>query len=188
MSGQQQQYNDFDSDLRFDANPNYGAQGGQPAFENFSNQASLQPAWASPAPQQPVYNQGFEQQQPYGGSNYVQFDNSDGMQQLPPPPQQPPAGEGHHHQDTTAQPRHPIAAFFHVAFKAAAILCYFFIGIGSTSSTYVTNVIAVLCLTAADFWTTKNVTGRLLVGLRWWNDVKEDGTNEWVFESLEVSL
>ena len=31
----------------------------------------------------------------------------------------------------------------------------------------------------------KNVTGRLLVGLRWWNYVKEDGSNEWVFESLE---
>jgi hypothetical protein len=31
----------------------------------------------------------------------------------------------------------------------------------------------------------KNVTGRLLVGLRWWNYVKEDGTNEWIFESLE---
>lgn len=28
-------------------------------------------------------------------------------------------------------------------------------------------------------------SGRLLVGLRWWNSVREDGTNEWVFESLE---
>jgi len=31
----------------------------------------------------------------------------------------------------------------------------------------------------------KNVSGRLLVGLRWWNRINEDGTNEWVFESLE---
>ena len=31
----------------------------------------------------------------------------------------------------------------------------------------------------------KNVSGRLLVGLRWWNNVKEDGTNEWIFESLD---
>ncbi|CAJ0752037.1 6567_t:CDS:2 [Entrophospora sp. SA101] len=29
----------------------------------------------------------------------------------------------------------------------------------------------------------KNVTGRLLVGLRWWNDIQEDGTNVWKFES-----
>ena len=36
---------------------------------------------------------------------------------------------------------------------------------------------------AMDFWTVKNVTGRILVGLRWWNQVKEDGTSEWIFES-----
>jgi hypothetical protein len=38
-------------------------------------------------------------------------------------------------------------------------------------------------LLAFDFWTTKNVTGRLLVGLRWWNEVREDGSNIWIFES-----
>ena len=32
----------------------------------------------------------------------------------------------------------------------------------------------------------QNVTGRLLVGLRWWNKLDEDGTSEWVFESHEV--
>ena len=32
---------------------------------------------------------------------------------------------------------------------------------------------------------TQNVSGRLLVGLRWWNNVKDDGSNDWVFESLE---
>jgi hypothetical protein len=40
-------------------------------------------------------------------------------------------------------------------------------------------------LIAFDFWTVKNVSGRLLVGLRWWSYVKEDGSNEWIFESLE---
>lgn len=29
----------------------------------------------------------------------------------------------------------------------------------------------------------KNISGRLLVGLRWWSDFKEDGTEEWRFES-----
>ena len=45
----------------------------------------------------------------------------------------------------------------------------------------------VICiiLLAFDFWTVKNVSGRLLVGLRWWSYVKEDGSNEWIFESLE---
>jgi len=45
-----------------------------------------------------------------------------------------------------------------------------------------TFIIVVLCA-AFDFWTVKNVTGRLLVGLRWWSDFKEDGTEEWYFES-----
>jgi hypothetical protein len=43
--------------------------------------------------------------------------------------------------------------------------------------------ICVTLLLAADFWAVKNVTGRLLVGLRWWNRIREDGSNEWVFES-----
>eukprot|EP01102_Stenamoeba_stenopodia_P009409 TRINITY_DN276_c0_g1_i2.p2 TRINITY_DN276_c0_g1~~TRINITY_DN276_c0_g1_i2.p2 ORF type:complete len:140 (-),score=25.43 TRINITY_DN276_c0_g1_i2:512-931(-) len=113
MSGQQ--YSDFDSELRFDASPNYGAQpqGGQaPAFDAFSNQSSVQPAWATPTAQQPVYNQGAYEQ-PYGGNNnssYVQFDGpAPGMQ----PPEQPPNTEGHHHHEAApVQPRHPIASIF----------------------------------------------------------------------------
>jgi len=38
-----------------------------------------------------------------------------------------------------------------------------------------------------DFWTCKNITGRLLVRLRWWNYVKEDGSSHWVFESRKGS-
>ena len=34
-----------------------------------------------------------------------------------------------------------------------------------------------------DFWTVKNVTGRLMVGLRWWNFIDEDGNSHWVFEN-----
>lgn len=29
------------------------------------------------------------------------------------------------------------------------------------------------------------MSGRLLVGLRWWNEVSESGGNEWKFESLQ---
>jgi hypothetical protein len=35
--------------------------------------------------------------------------------------------------------------------------------------------ISVMILNALDFWTVKNVTGRLLVGLRWWSDYDEKG-------------
>jgi hypothetical protein len=45
-------------------------------------------------------------------------------------------------------------------------------------------IIIIIC-SSADFWVIKNVTGRLLVGLRWWNEVKEDGSEEWKFESYD---
>eukprot|EP01015_Nassula_variabilis_P021700 TRINITY_DN3894_c0_g1_i4.p1 TRINITY_DN3894_c0_g1~~TRINITY_DN3894_c0_g1_i4.p1 ORF type:complete len:136 (+),score=19.36 TRINITY_DN3894_c0_g1_i4:65-472(+) len=32
------------------------------------------------------------------------------------------------------------------------------------------------------FWTVKNITGRLLVGLRWWSKIKPDGEQDWIFE------
>lgn len=31
----------------------------------------------------------------------------------------------------------------------------------------------VIVLGAIDFWVTKNITGRLLVGLRWWEEIDE---------------
>jgi hypothetical protein len=43
----------------------------------------------------------------------------------------------------------------------------------------------VVLLMAFDFWTVKNITGRLMVGLRWWHDVREDGQAEWHFESID---
>jgi hypothetical protein len=38
---------------------------------------------------------------------------------------------------------------------------------------------------AFDFWTVKNITGRLMVGLRWWNDLADDGTSTWRYESID---
>ncbi|XP_041893560.1 Golgi apparatus membrane protein TVP23 homolog A isoform X2 [Corvus kubaryi] len=32
----------------------------------------------------------------------------------------------------------------------------------------------------------RNVTGRLLVGLRWWNQIDEDGKSHWMFEAKRV--
>jgi hypothetical protein len=78
---------------------------------------------------------------------------------------------------------HPTAAIFHLLFKTIALVVYLFGGIFTTN--YVFLAVMVILLLAFDFWTVKNVTGRLLVGLRWWNYVREDGSNEWIFESLE---
>ena len=77
---------------------------------------------------------------------------------------------------------HPTAALFHILFKTLAMLTYVF-GTWFISNTVLIFVTCVVLL-AFDFWIVKNVTGRLLVGLRWENQIKEDGSNEWVFEAI----
>lgn len=47
---------------------------------------------------------------------------------------------------------------------------------------FVHNFVAVVILLAADFWITKNIGGRLLVGLRYWNEIDELGESKWRFE------
>lgn len=43
--------------------------------------------------------------------------------------------------------------------------------------------VVILIFSAMDFWTVKNITGRILVNLRWWSDLDEVGNEKWVFES-----
>lgn len=46
--------------------------------------------------------------------------------------------------------------------------------------------IITILLLAADFYYLKNIAGRRLVGLRWWNEVDpQSGDSKWVFESSE---
>jgi len=51
----------------------------------------------------------------------------------------------------------------------------------------VLSTVVVVVLLAMDFWNTRNVAGRTLVGLRYWNQVDEDGESYWVFESRDPS-
>jgi hypothetical protein len=81
---------------------------------------------------------------------------------------------------------HPVALAFHLLFRTGALAAYFF-GWMLTDNFPLIFIICIL-LSSFDFWTVKNVTGRLLVGLRWWNDIQPDGTNVWVFESRDVSF
>ncbi|CAD7972627.1 unnamed protein product [Amoebophrya sp. A120] len=74
----------------------------------------------------------------------------------------------------------PKVCISHVAFKAVGIVFYL---LGSFFMGYVNTFVVVTLAVAFDFWTVKNVTGRLLVGLRWWNDIQEDGSSVWVFEA-----
>lgn len=46
--------------------------------------------------------------------------------------------------------------------------------------------ILTILLLAADFYYLKNIAGRRLVGLRWWNEVDTaSGNSHWVFESQD---
>lgn len=82
--------------------------------------------------------------------------------------------------------RHPVAAFFHIIFRLLALLFYFLANLFTSS--FVTMFVVIILLLSFDFWVIKNVTGRLLVGLRWWNYIDEDGNSQWMFESRKVGL
>eukprot|EP01069_Polyplicarium_translucidae_P002371 Polyplicarium_translucidae@DN2011_c0_g1_i1.p1 len=81
--------------------------------------------------------------------------------------------------------RHPIVCIFHLLFKLLAFLCFLFGSFifGGWQGDYVFTFVVTTLLLSFDFWTVKNVTGRMLVGMRWWNNIKDDGSNEWIFES-----
>ncbi|XP_053131830.1 Golgi apparatus membrane protein TVP23 homolog A isoform X4 [Hemicordylus capensis] len=83
-----------------------------------------------------------------------------------------------------AKIRHPLATFFHLFFRVSAIVTYLFCDWFSRS--FVACFVIILLLLSFDFWSVKNVTGRLLVGLQWWNQIDEDGKSHWVFEAKKA--
>uniref|UniRef100_A0A1B6E0H6 Golgi apparatus membrane protein TVP23 homolog n=1 Tax=Clastoptera arizonana TaxID=38151 RepID=A0A1B6E0H6_9HEMI len=76
---------------------------------------------------------------------------------------------------------HPYVTLFHLAFRGTALLFYLLCGFFSDS--FITSFVLIVLLLSMDFWTVKNITGRLMVGLRWWNYVDDDGVSHWIFES-----
>ena len=66
--------------------------------------------------------------------------------------------------------------------NTASLLVYL-LGLLFTDN-YVLIFIITILLLAADFYYLKNIAGRRLVGLRWWNEVNpQTGDSHWVFES-----
>ncbi|XP_074553458.1 Golgi apparatus membrane protein TVP23 homolog B [Halichoeres trimaculatus] len=86
--------------------------------------------------------------------------------------------------NTKSQLRYPVATFFHLFFRTSAILVYLLCDI--LSGRFIACMVTIILLLSCDFWTVKNVSGRLLVGLRWWNQVDESGNSHWVFESRKT--
>ncbi|KAG6850817.1 hypothetical protein H0H93_008120 [Arthromyces matolae] len=81
------------------------------------------------------------------------------------------------------QSAHPLALFCLYFFRVAAITVYILCGFFTDN--YVLSTVIVVVLLAMDFWNCRNVAGRTLVGLRFWNQVDDDGESYWVFESRD---
>jgi len=79
--------------------------------------------------------------------------------------------------------RNPLVVGSHLVFRTAAIIAYLF-GFAYTSS-FIIQFLTIVFLLSIDFWTVKNVTGRLLVGMRWWSFVDAEGNNHWKFETRQ---
>ncbi|KAJ6757000.1 hypothetical protein OIU74_026290 [Salix koriyanagi] len=77
----------------------------------------------------------------------------------------------------------PKTCFFHVLFKAGALAFYILSTLFFNS--FVIIFVVTVLLAALDFWVVKNVSGRILVGLRWWNEINDLGESVWKFESLD---
>ncbi|XP_045420303.1 Golgi apparatus membrane protein TVP23 homolog B-like [Lemur catta] len=92
-------------------------------------------------------------------------------------------------EETTNQKKskigHPVASFFHLFFGVSAIIVCLLCELLSNS--FIACLVTIISLSSHDFWAVKNVTGRLMVGLRWWNYIDEDGKSHWVFESRKAS-
>ena len=81
--------------------------------------------------------------------------------------------------------KHPTAVMVHVVFKCSAIVVY--LTCNWFSNDFVIIFVLLTLLLTIDFWWTKNVSGRLLVGLRYWNEVDEStGESKWQFESRDA--
>ncbi|KAM7470085.1 hypothetical protein LguiA_008268 [Lonicera macranthoides] len=78
---------------------------------------------------------------------------------------------------------HPNICFFHVLFKASALAFYILSALFFDS--FVIIFVVTVLLAALDFWVVKNVSGRILVGLRWWNEINDEGESVWKFECLD---
>ncbi|PYI12346.1 DUF846-domain-containing protein [Aspergillus sclerotiicarbonarius CBS 121057] len=79
---------------------------------------------------------------------------------------------------------HPITLMFFLGFRISSLLMYLF-GVLFIKN-FVLVFILTLLLLSADFYYLKNIAGRRLVGLRWWNEVNTtSGDSHWVFESSD---
>ncbi|XP_055096639.1 Golgi apparatus membrane protein TVP23 homolog B-like [Symphalangus syndactylus] len=81
--------------------------------------------------------------------------------------------------------RYSVVSFFYLLFQVSAIIVYLLCELFSSS--FIACMMTIILLLSCGFWASKNITGRLMVGLYWWSHTDEDGKNHWVFESRKSS-
>uniref|UniRef100_A0A0A9WQR1 Golgi apparatus membrane protein TVP23 homolog n=1 Tax=Lygus hesperus TaxID=30085 RepID=A0A0A9WQR1_LYGHE len=91
----------------------------------------------------------------------------------------------HSYEDTqnVRQVEHLGVIVFTYLFKTWAF--FFYIFAGWISSNIIVMFVIIIVLLSCDFWIVKNVSGRKLVRLRWWNTIDENGVSHWYFESRD---
>lgn len=118
---------------------------------------------------------------------FVTIDNPQGNKVVvsPASPGSTEAGDAPYAPGFLKTARHPIICMCHMGFKALALLSFVFGSFifGGFKGDYVCTFIITTILLSIDFWVVKNITGRLLVGMRWWHKVNEDGSEEWIYEA-----
>uniref|UniRef100_A0A5S6Q2I7 Golgi apparatus membrane protein TVP23 homolog n=1 Tax=Trichuris muris TaxID=70415 RepID=A0A5S6Q2I7_TRIMR len=77
-----------------------------------------------------------------------------------------------------------IVLVFHFLFRSIALALYI-IG-GWVIDGFIATFLLIVVVESLDFWVVKNVTGRKLVGLRWWNYVDDEGKDHWRYESSQT--
>ncbi|KAM7533511.1 hypothetical protein Aperf_G00000124794 [Anoplocephala perfoliata] len=82
--------------------------------------------------------------------------------------------------------RRRLALICHYVARSSALIFYLFCSWFTTA--FIAPVVILLTLFALDFWLVKNISGRLLVRLRWWNSVNpQTGASTWIFESANTN-
>ena len=74
---------------------------------------------------------------------------------------------------------HPCLALVHIVLKILVVATFLILPWFVNTLTVLE---VVVILAAVDYWVVKNLSGRLLVGLRWWVDFDELGEEHWKFE------
>lgn len=94
-------------------------------------------------------------------------------------------GEEFNEETSPNQLKHPYVTIFHIFFRSLAIVLYLFLT--PFIDSFITSFVFIVLLLSADFWTVKNISGRIMVGLRWWNYIDDEGNSIWVYESRDKS-